>query len=76
MKESYPEIHNANEIGTEHIQAFLNFKTRNCSQATLNQYSALFRKLVSTLAERHMRHENIKSIVKTVLLRNLYQKFL
>lgn len=45
MKESYPEIHNANEIGTEHIQAFLNFKTRNCSQATLNQYSALFRKL-------------------------------
>ncbi len=45
MKEYYPKIHNANEIGTEHIQAFLNFKSRNCSQATLNQYSALFRKL-------------------------------
>ena len=45
MKESYPEIHKANEVGTEHIQAFLNSKTENCSQATLNQYSALFRKL-------------------------------
>lgn len=45
MKESYPEIHNANKIGTERIQAFLNFKSSNCSQATLNQYSALFRKL-------------------------------
>lgn len=45
MKESYPEIHNANEIGTEHIQAFLNSKTGNCSQSTLNQYNSQFRKL-------------------------------
>lgn len=45
MKESYPEIHNANEICMEHVQAFLNSKTGNCSQATLNQYNAQFRKL-------------------------------
>ncbi len=45
MKEFYPEIHNANEIGTEHIQAFLNSKTRNCSQSTLNSYNSQFRKL-------------------------------
>ncbi len=45
MKESYPEIHNANEIGTEHIQAFLNSKTENCSRATLLQYNSLFYKI-------------------------------
>ncbi len=45
MKESYPKVHNANEIGTEHIQAFLNSKTGNCSQSTLNEYNALFCKL-------------------------------
>ena len=45
MKEFYPEIHNANEVGTEHIQAFLNSKTRNCSQSTLNSYNSQFRKL-------------------------------
>lgn len=45
MKESYPEIHNANEICMGHVQAFLNSKTGSCSQATLNQYNAQFRKL-------------------------------
>ncbi len=45
MRESYPEIHKANEIGTAHIQAFLNSKTRNCSQLTLNQFNSLFSKL-------------------------------
>lgn len=45
MRESYPEIHKANEIGTEHIQAFLNSKTRNCSQLSLHQLNSLFSKL-------------------------------
>ena len=45
MRESYPEIHKANEIGTEHIRAFLNSKARNCSQLTLNQFNSLISKL-------------------------------
>lgn len=45
MREAYPAIHKVNEIQTKHIQGFLNSKTENCSQSTLNQYSAQFRKL-------------------------------
>ena len=45
MRENYPEIHKVNEVQTKHIQGFLNSKTENCSQSTLNQYSAQFRKL-------------------------------
>lgn len=45
MREAYPEIHKVSEIQTKHIQGFLNSKTENCSQSTLNQYSAQFRKL-------------------------------
>lgn len=45
MKKSYPEVHNANEIHSEHVQAFLNTRTDNCSQATINQYNAQFKKL-------------------------------
>ena len=45
MRESYPDVHNVNEIGTEHVQAFLNSKTGNSSQPTLNNYSALINKL-------------------------------
>lgn len=45
MREAYPEIHKVNEIQVKHIQGFLNSKIENCSQSTLNQYSAQFRKL-------------------------------
>lgn len=45
MRVTYPEVHKVSEIQTEHIQSFLNSKTENCSQSTLNQYSALFRKI-------------------------------
>ena len=54
MRESYPEIHKVNEIGTEHIQAFLNSKTRNCSQLTLNQFNSLFSKLEKCVNAKYL----------------------
>lgn len=45
MRETYPEVHKVSNIQTKHIQGFLNSKTKSCSQSTLNQYSAQFRKL-------------------------------
>lgn len=54
MRESYPEIHKVNEIGTEHIRAFLNSKTRNCSQLTLNQFNSLFSKLEKCVNAKYL----------------------
>ena len=45
MREVYPEVHKVSDIQAEHIQCFLNSKTEICSQLSLNQYGAMFRKL-------------------------------
>ena len=45
MREVYPEVHKVSDIQAEHIQCFLNLKTEICSQLSLNQYGAMFRKL-------------------------------
>ena len=44
MREVYPEVHKVSDIQAEHIQCFLNLKTEICSQLSLNQYGAMFRK--------------------------------
>lgn len=44
-------------IQAKHIQGFLNSKTENCSQSTLNQYSAQFRKFEKCVNTKY--HYNV-----------------
>lgn len=45
MKEHHPEIKMVRDITSEHIQEFINTKSEECSQKTLEQYQSRFRKL-------------------------------
>lgn len=53
MRVTYPKIHTVSEIQTDHIQGFLNSKAENCSQSTLSQYNAQFRKLERCVNTRY-----------------------
>ena len=45
MKENYKDIKLVKEVRSEHIQSFLNQKSKECSNATLKQYQSKFSKL-------------------------------
>lgn len=45
LKENHSEIRQLKDINSTHIQEFLNEKSNNCSQKTLEQYQSHFRKL-------------------------------
>lgn len=63
MKENYSEIKLVKDINSNHIQEFLNEKAKNCSQATLNQYSSKIRKMSNLINSTYK--TNIKYDFKT-----------
>ena len=63
MKENYSEIKLVKDINSKHIQEFLNEKAKECSQATLNQYSSKIRKMSNLINSTYK--TNIKYDFKT-----------
>jgi integrase len=45
MKENHKEVKQIRDISPQHVQGFLNFKSKECSGATLEQYKSKFNKL-------------------------------
>ena len=70
MRETYPNIHKVSEIQTKHIQSFLNSKTENCSQSTLNQYSAQFRKLEKCVNAKYHCNVNYSDVATPASCKN------
>lgn len=63
MKENHGEIKLVKDINSKHIQEFLNEKAKECSQATLNQYSSKIRKMSNLINSTYK--TNIKYDFKT-----------
>lgn len=70
MKKAYPNVHMANAITTEHIQAFLVSKASECSQATLNQYNAQFKKLEKCVNHKYHCSVNYHSAIVPISHKN------
>lgn len=63
MKENHKEIKLVKDINSNHIQEFLNEKAKNCSQATLREYSSHIRKMSNLINSTYK--TNIKYDFKT-----------
>lgn len=53
MKENYSEIRLVEEIKSEHIQSFLNLKSENCTNETLEQYVSKANKMRNLINETY-----------------------
>lgn len=63
IKENHGEIKLVKDINSNHIQEFLNEKAKNCSQATLREYSSHIRKMSNLINSTYK--TNIKYDFKT-----------
>lgn len=62
MKEHHPEVKMVRDITSEHIQEFINSKSEECSQKTLEQYQSRFRKLETLVTETYKTEVNYHNV--------------
>lgn len=60
MRENYKDIKLVKDVRAEHIQNFLNLKSKNCSNATLLQYQSKFNKLEKIINNTYKIKANFK----------------
>lgn len=70
LKVNYPEVKQIKDIGSNHIQEFLNTKIDVCSQKTLEQYQSRFRKLEVLANSTYNIHVNYHNAVTPLSRRN------
>lgn len=63
MKSNFSEVKQVKDVKAEHIQSFLNEKSKSCSNATLKQYESKFNKLENIVNNTYNINANYKGFV-------------
>lgn len=70
MKSNFSEIKQVKDVKAEHIQSFLNEKSKSCSNATLKQYESKFNKLENVVNNTYNINANYKGFVTPTAVEN------
>lgn len=70
MKSNFSEVKQVKDVKAEHIQSFLNEKSKSCSNATLKQYESKFNKLENVVNNTYNINANYRGFVTPTSLEN------
>lgn len=70
MKLNFSEVKQVKDVKAEHIQSFLNEKSKNCSNATLKQYESKFNKLQNVVNNTYKINANYRDFVTPTAVEN------